>query len=174
MIVSRESGHNSQELSNWVAPRWWARAYYRLKCIAIYIWGGFLLWKSFNPHDACMQIRMWVQMRKHLAFMTVKGSVILWANYFMVCAAYHGTQDVQKARNKIMKKRILAAVLTAVMAMGALTAVRLTWFPGQLSWRIYSGAGRGRYCRGWEPDDRICQCTGRQRNFRHDCQQLRK
>ena len=35
----------------------------------------------------------------------------------MVCAAYHGTQDVQKARNKIMKKRILAAVLTAVMAM---------------------------------------------------------
>ena len=39
----------------------------------------------------------------------------------MVCAAYHGTQDVQKARNKIMKKRILAAVLTAVMAMGALT-----------------------------------------------------
>ena len=105
-----------RDLSNWVAPRWWAGAYYRLKCIAIYIWGGFLLWKSFNPHDACMQIRMWVQMRKHLAFMTVKGSVILWANYFMVCAAYHGTQDVQKARNKIMKKRILAAVLTAVMA----------------------------------------------------------
>ena len=29
--------------------------------------------------------------------------------------------DTQKERNKIMKKRILAAVLTAVMAMGALT-----------------------------------------------------
>ena len=24
----------------------------------------------------------------------------------MVCAAYHGTQDVQKARNKIMKKKM--------------------------------------------------------------------